>query len=82
MSDTRQRLISCFQIVFPALTSAEIPAATTASVAAWDSVAGAMLLTVIEEEFGVQVAPDDFTHFSSFHSILDYLQKKGLMNAS
>jgi acyl carrier protein len=75
MSDTRQRLINCFQSVFPNLGPAEVPVATMASVATWDSLAGASLLTVIEEEFSVQVAPEDFDRFVSFELILDYLER-------
>ena len=50
--------------------------AAATSVGAWDSLATVNLLSVVEEEFGVQVAPEDFESFVSFELILDYLQGK------
>ena len=51
MDDTRQKLISCFQVVFPDMPADEIPAASTATVANWDSVAAITMMNVIEDEF-------------------------------
>lgn len=51
-------LTKCFVAVFPELKPEEILVATPATVKSWDSVATLNLLTVIEEEFGIEV---DFT---------------------
>lgn len=75
MTDTRSRLISCFTAVFPALDEAAIPQASRLNLATWDSLANFSLITVIEEEFGIQVQPDDVDHFNSFESILATLQR-------
>ncbi len=78
MADTRSRLIQCFSAVFPGLDEAEIPGATNLNVEGWDSLANFSLLTVIEEEFGIQIDPEGVDSFGSFESILDYLQSRNL----
>jgi acyl carrier protein len=60
-------------MVFPDLPEAEIPAATQASVAAWDSVAAITLVNVIEDEFGIQVDFDLLADLDSFGRIHEYV---------
>lgn len=74
MNDCQQRLEQCFAVVFPKLLPSEIPQASVASLAAWDSLAMATLLSVIEEEFAVPIPNGEIDHFVSFRSILNYLQ--------
>jgi acyl carrier protein len=75
MNDTRTRLARCFSAVFPELNEHEIPIASMASVGNWDSLASATLITVLEEEFGVDIAPEDADQLVSFDLALDYLQR-------
>jgi acyl carrier protein len=74
MNDVRTKLVKCFAAVFPELTEKEIPLASTASVGAWDSLASVTLLSVLEEEFRVQIDPEDLDHLVSFDLILDHLE--------
>lgn len=74
MDETRARLVTCFAAVFPDLTPAEIERASPETVAAWDSLANVTLLTVIEEEFGVEIPVDDLETLASFDLLLDYLR--------
>ena len=74
MSDTRARLVKCFTAVFSELSEQEIPFASPATVGSWDSVASITLVSVIEEEFGTEIDPDDLEHLVSFELVLDYLQ--------
>jgi acyl carrier protein len=76
MSETRSRLVNCFAVVFPSLSPAEIPVASINSVGSWDSLATVNLIAVIEEEFKIQVSPDDLTEMVSFELILDYLEQR------
>ena len=69
MPSTRDRLIPCFSTVFPKLGAAEIPHTSTATNSAWDSVALATLIAVIEEEFGVEMDPEDYEKLTSFEAI-------------
>jgi acyl carrier protein len=46
----------------PDLSRDEILRADAASVAAWDSLATVTLIAVIEEEFGVEIAPENLNY--------------------
>jgi acyl carrier protein len=76
MADLTGRLTRCFQAVFEDIDPAEIPHATAETVASWDSLATATLMTVVEEEFGVQVAPEDLPRFVSYPAILGFLRER------
>ena len=75
MDDTKQRLTSCFQIVFPDLPETAIPQASQATVPVWDSVAAITMVSVIEDEFGVELDLDDLADLDSFEKIYAYVQK-------
>jgi acyl carrier protein len=77
MNENRERLMRCFQAVFPNLSDEEISHASPASIAEWDSVATITLVGVIEEEFGNSVDPEEIENFVSFDLILDYLANSG-----
>lgn len=74
MTDTTDRLASCFANVFPQIAPGEIPKASIASLGAWDSLAHVTLLSAIAEEFQVEFAPEDFEELTSFLLIADRLE--------
>ena len=76
MNDTRARLVKCFAAVFPGLSESQIESATTTSIEDWDSVATVTLITLIEEEFGIEVDADDLEQLVSFDSVLSYLEQE------
>jgi acyl carrier protein len=76
MHDMEVRLIRCFQTVFPNLTEDMIPSSSQETVANWDSIAAITLVSVIEEEFGVEMDLDDIAELDSFGSIQEYLQSR------
>lgn len=69
------RLADCFMAVFPSLTAETALTASTDTLPDWDSVAGINLLTVIEEELGVRVVPEDFVLLSNYGEVHDYLNR-------
>jgi len=71
-----EKLMNCFSTVFPDLSQAEILRADTASVIAWDSLATVTLIAVVEEEFGVAIAPEDFEFMTSFESARGWIESK------
>jgi acyl carrier protein len=73
MDDVRSRLIKCFEAVFPDLPEGDIPKATQASLASWDSVAAITLLNVIDEEFGINLDFDLAADLDSFEKIEQHL---------
>lgn len=76
MNDLKDRLASCFLNVFPNIRQDEIPRASTASLAAWDSVAQVTLLSSVAEEFGLDFDVEHFEELVSYALILDYLETK------
>ena len=73
MADTNSRLSSCFGAVFPELPADQLVNASASSIASWDSVATITLFSVIEEEFGITIAPEEIPDLVSYELILDYL---------
>jgi acyl carrier protein len=76
MNEIGERLTKCFAAVFPQLPETQIPLATPGVVDGWDSMASITLLSVIEEEFGIQIEPEDIEYFTSFETVLGYLNNR------
>ncbi len=76
MNETDKRVTRCFAQAFPGLKADEIPRASTASLAVWDSVAHVTLLSLIGEEFGVELEIEDYEELVSFPLIVDYLENR------
>jgi acyl carrier protein len=76
MSDISVRLTKCFTLQFPGLAPEAAPVAATNTLAAWDSVAMAGLLVMIEEEFGIEVDFEKLEEISSFAGIQQYVEEK------
>ena len=78
MASPSERLISCFSTVFPELSREEIEHASMTSVAAWDSLATATLIAVIQEEFQAEITADEMGQLISFGLILEVLENKNV----
>ena len=76
MTGTESRLLNCFMAVFPDLSAEEIPETSMQTTEGWDSMATITLISVVEEEFSVQIAPEDLEHFTSFAGTLSYLENQ------
>jgi acyl carrier protein len=76
MDEIRERLVRCFSATFPQLTPEEVPFAAPTTVEAWDSLASITLVAVLEEEFEIQIEPEDIEHLVSFEGSLVYLSKR------
>jgi acyl carrier protein len=76
MIETKQRLLRCFRAVFPDLSEEELERASQTSLASWDSVNTVTLMTLVEEEFGIQFAPEDIEDLSSFGLFLAELETR------
>lgn len=73
MDEQTKRLLTCFRTVFGELPDAEIQAATTSTLAAWDSVASITLVNVIEEEFQIQLDYDAIPEMTSYEAVAKYV---------
>lgn len=75
MSDTRERLVRCFQAVFPNLSEADAVRANVHRIAAWDSVATSTLAAAVEEQFNIQFEAREIEKLTSFQAFLDRLDR-------
>jgi acyl carrier protein len=73
MNDLEKRLIKCFQAVFPDMPEAQALAAAQESVEAWDSLATVTLVTVIDDEFRVELDVEHLAEMTSFHRFYEQL---------
>jgi acyl carrier protein len=64
--------------VFPDIREDEIPNASAASLASWNSIAQVTLLSSLAEEFGIDFEVEDFEQLDSYKLIVEYLEKKSL----
>lgn len=71
--EVRNRLVKCFETVFPDLPATEILGCSQATVSRWDSVAAITLVNVIEDEFGFQLDFELLPELDSFDRILAYI---------
>ena len=74
MSELERKLESCFQAVFAGLSSAAVRQASPENTPGWDSTALVTLMSVVEEEFGLCVPPEDLEHWDCFTAVADYLR--------
>jgi acyl carrier protein len=74
MDDLERRLVRCFSSVFPDLSEHEIRNASVDSVPGWHSLASVTLISVVQEEFGVQVSLTDLPNLISFSAVQNYVQ--------
>jgi acyl carrier protein len=54
-----------------------VPLATAENVGEWDSVMQIRLLSVVGEEFGIEIDFEEFEGATSFEAILDRLRQRG-----
>jgi acyl carrier protein len=71
-----ERLTRCFRRVFPGMSEADVPSATQENTAAWDSLAHVRLLSLLGEEFGLDVDFEEFDGAASFAAILDLVRAR------
>ena len=76
MTESQDRLVRCFSSVFPTLSEAEIRASDVVRLFDLDSLAGVTLVTLIDQEFGVNVDLPDLLELGSFEKISQFLRKR------
>ncbi|MFZ0964870.1 MAG: acyl carrier protein [Terriglobia bacterium] len=76
MSEQEDRLVRVFASVFPTLSEAEIRASALTPLFDLDSFAGVTLVTLIDQEFGVNVDLSDLLELGSFAAISQFLRER------
>jgi acyl carrier protein len=64
-----QRLDRCFSLAFPQMDPLRRPTASVDNTGNWDSVAQVTLLTLIGEEFGIEIDFEEFEGATSFEAL-------------
>ncbi|MFO0916589.1 MAG: acyl carrier protein [Pirellulales bacterium] len=76
MSVVAERLKACFQAAFPDVPAERLVELEAANHPAWDSMTMVVLVNLVQEEFGVEVPPEDVAELLSFASFRDYLASR------
>jgi acyl carrier protein len=76
MNDVDNRLLRCFQAVFPKLSDEQIRAAVPDNTEQWDSLASLLLARTIEEEFGIEADLELMDHLSSFADVRSFVESR------
>ena len=76
MSEQDDRLVRCFASVFPTLSEGEIRTSNVVPLFDLDSLAGVTLVTLIDQEFGVNIELPDLLDLGSFEAISQFLRKR------
>ncbi len=69
MDNVRDKLAKCMSLTFPGLSPGAISSASVETVREWDSVAMVTLLSLIGEEFGMDVDFEAFEGATSFDAL-------------
>ncbi len=77
MDQVNDRLRDCFGEVFPDLSPEQIETAVRDELPEWDSLATLTLLTVLEEEFGLQLDDEAIAKLTSFASVRGVVESNG-----
>ncbi len=72
MTALKNRVLDCFCALFPTHSREELLMASRESIPEWDSLAGVTLLTLLEQEFHLNVDLTELDHFNSVQAVLDY----------
>lgn len=76
MTDIGSGVANCFSNVFPDLAPGDIPRASQAALAQWDSVAHVTLLSAVAEEFQLDLDEEAFESLTSYLLIVDFVESK------
>jgi acyl carrier protein len=76
VTDIPSRVSQCFLNVFPGLAAADVPRASQASLAQWDSVAHVTLLSAVCEEFQIELDEESFESLTSYLLIVDFVENQ------
>lgn len=73
--DDSELLIACFEKVFPELSRSAIPGTSTETLPAWDSLAQVTLLSLIGEQFSLDIDFEELQGATSYERLLDFVRR-------
>ncbi len=69
MNEIKDKLAHCFSLAFPQMDPDQRVTASVETTKGWDSVAQVTLLTLIGEEFGIDIDFEEFEGATSFEAL-------------
>jgi len=69
MDQVRDKLAHCFSLAFPQMDPGRYTTASAENTNGWDSIAQVTLLSLIGEEFGIDIDFEEFEGATSFESL-------------
>jgi len=75
MDEIKKKLAHCFSLTFPKMEPSRYAAANAENTSEWDSVAQVTLLTLIGEEFGMEIDFLEFEGETSFESLANRIKE-------
>ncbi len=73
MTALENRVTDCFCAIFPSHSREELLTASRESIPEWDSLAGVTLLTLLQQEFHLDIDLGELEQFDSVQAVLDYV---------
>jgi hypothetical protein len=77
MNATRERLLTCFSLVFAGKSPEQLALADIDNLPEWDSSNHILLMQVIAEQFGSPIPDDAMGELTSFAAVELYLNREG-----
>lgn len=75
MEDVKIKLAHCFSLAFPQMDPKQYETATADNTSNWDSIAQVTLLSLIGEEFGIDINFEEFEGATSFDSLANRISE-------
>lgn len=76
MSDIEQRLYDCTQLVAPEMDTTLFRSSEFSNIEGWDSLKTVTLVTIIEEEFEIEIPFERLADITSCRSLLSIVEEQ------
>lgn len=70
------KLLDCMKAVFPTVSEGTLAEASMENLAQWDSLSTVTIAALIEENFEVEIEPEDLVKLTSFKNIASFLKEQ------
>jgi acyl carrier protein len=72
------RLMRCFELIFPVASRDEITTEELDAMPGWDSLRGVTLLAILDEEFGLQMDLQELLDLGTYGAVKDHLLQRDI----
>jgi acyl carrier protein len=67
--------------LFPELSQQEVRTASIGTIPQWDSLAWMTLISLLEEQFDIEISGSDIPTLVSYEQVCDYLAREGRLGS-